>query len=432
MMPANRHPPPDAPRSDAARGPDAGLLAQITADLAGGAAAVELLQRMVAPVVALSGAEAGAIRVLSADRRRFELVAASGLPADASGFERDVHSGCGVCGQAAAALEVRWSNDVCACARGSQGLFFGPAGCRRVLAVPLLHRSQVLGVCNLFFANAAQPSPEVAALLKTMGELLGLALHNEHLERVNLRAAVVAERQQMAAEVHDSIAQTLAYAKMRMPLLEAAIFDGDPVAANRYCTDVRRAVGDAHGSLRHLLRDLHVGADTGGLRHALEHGKAALHERAAVELAVDDRVPGLSLSPPQEHQVQRIVQEALANIARHAGARHAWLTIERSGTDLEIVVDDDGSGLPERPAGTGDEEPHFGMDIMRRRAAILGGAIEFARRRGGGTRVRLRFPEVAPAAGADRCAAPAAAPARAGAAAATGPGAAVRSAQAGR
>ena len=72
-------------------------------------------------------------------------------------------------------------------------------------------------------ARVAAPSAEVLALLKSVGELLGLALDNARLESENLRAVVLNERQMLAAEVHDSVAQTLAFIKMRMPLLQEAI-----------------------------------------------------------------------------------------------------------------------------------------------------------------------------------------------------------------
>jgi two-component system nitrate/nitrite sensor histidine kinase NarX len=256
--------------------------------------------------------------------------------------------------------------------------------------VPLAHRGQVLGLCNLFLTPDVTVAPQVLALLKTLGELLGLALHGERMERDALRATLIAERQLMAAEVHDSIAQTLAFAKMRIPLLESAVASGDAAAAQRYCADLRGAVGDAHGGLRRVLSHLREPADGPDFRATLAGCQHTLRERASVELAVDDRAPDLHLSAPQAHQVQRIVQEALNTIARHAGARHAWMTIARSGGDLEILVDDDGSGLPEGPPT--DPEVHFGLGIMRQRAAILGGAIDFARRQEGGTRVRLRFP----------------------------------------
>lgn len=368
---------------------DAGLLARITADLAGGGDPTALLPRFLGPVVAVCGAEAGAMRVLSPDGQGFELVADLGLPDEVRRMEQRVSSGCGVCGAVAGSLEVAWSDHRAPCGREVHHPFFMATG-RRVLAVPLAHRGRVLGVCNLFFTGGVELPDQVIALLKTLGEVIGLALHGARLESEALRATVMAERQLMAAEVHDSIAQTLVFAKMRMPLLEAAVADGDRAAAQRYIGDVRRAVGQAHGGLRDVLGHLREPVDAPDLHHAVDSGRRRLMEQAAVDLEVHDAVPDLALSAPQAHQVQRIVQEALNNVARHAGARHAWLHIERHGDQLEIRVDDDGRGLPDVPPGAGEQ--HYGLDIMRQRAALLGGGLEVEPRPQGGTCVRLHFP----------------------------------------
>ncbi len=101
-------------------------------------------------------------------------------------------------------------------------------------------------------------------------------------------------------------------------------------------------------------------------------------------------MPRLSLSPEGESQVFHTVQEALNNIARHAAARQAWLHMGSGGDGLvEIVVDDDGAGLPAAsPCGGA----HYGMDIMRERARRIEGTLDVGARPGGGTRVRLVFP----------------------------------------
>ena len=381
------------PAADDVLGAEAGLLAQITADLALGSDPTDLLQRFLAPVVRVCGADAGAMKLRSADGRHFELVAEVGLPPEMRAAEQRVEVGCGVCGAAARSLDLAWSGADAPCAQRRHPTYLD-AGQHRVLAVPLAHRGQILGLCNLFMAPGTLVAPQAQGLLKTLGELLGLALHGACLEREALRATVIAERQLMAAEVHDSIAQTLAFAKMRIPLLESAVAGGDAEAARRYCADLRSAVGDAHGGLRNVLGQLRDPSPAADFRDALAGCRRTLRERAAVELAVDDRAPDLQLSPPQAHQVQRIVQEALSNIARHAGARHAWMTIARHGSELEILVDDDGSGLPDSaPEGGGE---HFGLGIMRQRAAMLGGVVDVGRRQEGGTRVRLRFRVASP------------------------------------
>jgi two-component system, NarL family, nitrate/nitrite sensor histidine kinase NarX len=370
-----------------------GIVAELSARLAAGGDLAALLQRFLLPVLQFCGAQAGVVRMLSADGRRFELVAEHGLPAALLPSARSVDRDCGVCGWAAGHADMAWSDAAAPCVREHR---LGGEGFARVLAVPLAHRGQVLGLYNLFFTDRdAALEPSVAALLRTIGELLGLALHNERLEREHLQAAVLAERQSMAAEVHDSVAQTMTFAKMRLMLLDDAVARGDATAARAYCAELRRAVGDAHAGLRELLTHCRAPVDPGGFRGVIEASKAGLQAQAHVELAVEDRAPGLRLSAAQDLQVHRIVQEALANVARHAGARHAWITIERRGDALQVLVDDDGCGPPARPDGT--DAGHFGLGIMRERAALLGGRVDVLPRAGGGTRVCLQVPMASPA-----------------------------------
>jgi two-component system nitrate/nitrite sensor histidine kinase NarX len=142
--------------------------------------------------------------------------------------------------------------------------------------------------------------------------------------------------------------------------------------------------------LRQILTHLHSPPDPQGLRHALEVAAASFRLRSGVELQFVNPVPDLRLAADQESQVFHIVQEALANVTKHAGAEHAWLTISRASDAVEIVVEDDGGGLPAGAAAAG--EHHLGLAIMGERARRLHGQIEIGRRRGRGTAVRLRFP----------------------------------------
>lgn len=393
---------PSLQRIEAPHAP--GLLAELTAGLAAGGDLTERLQAYLAPVLQVCGAEAGALRVLSADGRRFELVAEHGLRPAVRDAALSVGHDCGVCGFAAGTQDLAWTDSATGCAWRAHAARPG-AGGRQVLAVPLVHGGEVLGIYTLFFGAGSAPlPPQVKALLRTLGELLGLALHQMRLERQALNAAVRAERQAMSADLHDSISQTLVYAKMRLSLLESALESGDEAVARRCCADLRASLGDAHSGLRDLLGHLREPVDPGGFRHAIHLMRTLLRQVAEIELSVQDGEPQLQLSAAQDRQVHRIVQEALSNVARHSGARRAWIRIARQGLQLEIVVEDDGRGLP--PAPPGSAGTHYGMDIMRERAALLGGTLEFAPRPGGGTRVGLRFP-LAPAAPTAATAAPA-------------------------
>jgi two-component system nitrate/nitrite sensor histidine kinase NarX len=201
---------------------------------------------------------------------------------------------------------------------------------------------------------------------------------------------VLAERQSMAAEVHDAVAQTLAFVKMRLPLLEQAIADREKASAERYCADVRQAVSSAHANLREVLTHLQAPIDPLGLKHALHAAAASFRQLTQIDLDFSDQAPALELTPAQEFQVVRIVQEALANVAKHANASQAWLTLEQLHDQVCVRVDDNGSGIAETDVG--EASTHLGLGIMRQRAAHLGGAIDISTRLGGGTRVELNFP----------------------------------------
>lgn len=369
------------------------ILGDLASGLAAGGDLHALLRRFLAPVMRIGGAHAGAVRVLSASGEHLELVSQLGLPDAVVVAERLVDRDCGACGAAFARDVLVCDSALVECARHGDGRYFGHE-CRHVVAVPMNHGGHVLGQYTLFYAQPTVLAPDTAALLKTIGELLGLALHGARLERENLQATVLAERQALAAEVHDSVAQTLAFVKMRMPLLEAAVRAHDDDSALRYCSDVRQAVGGAHTNLRHILTQFRAPMDPLGLKHALHSSILSFNELTRIELSYDDRAPDLRLSAAQESQVFRIVQEALANIAKHAGAQHAWLTIERAQGRVELLVEDDGAGM----ADTSPAESHFGIDIMRQRAQRLGGDIEVGPREGGGTRLRVHFPDPAGAA----------------------------------
>ena len=209
------------------------------------------------------------------------------------------------------------------------------------------------------------------------------------LEGDGLPAALLHQRQAMAAEVHDSVAQTLAFIKMRMPLLHEAIASQDTVNALRYCDDVRQAVGAAHTNLRQLLSEFRAPMDRLGLKHALRSAILEFSQRSQVALDFHDQAPDLCLSGTQESQVFHIVQESLANIAKHASARRAWLSIRQVSGRVDVVVEDDGTGPTLDAVATGS---HFGLDIMRERAARLGGQLDIGQREGGGMRVQLSFP----------------------------------------
>ncbi|MCW5636346.1 MAG: GAF domain-containing protein [Rubrivivax sp.] len=371
------------------------LLAALTAGLASGDDLAALLLRFLEPLAHIAGARGGALRLLDEQAAGLHLVGGVGLPDEVLAAERVVDAGCGVCGAALSSHEPQWTDDLAPCTHRTTGHYFGE-DCRRVLAVPLRYRGRTLGLVNLFFEQGRQPAEDVLALCKTVGELLGLALHNAQLERENLRATVLHERQALAADLHDSIGQSLTFVKLRLPLLHDAIDARDSAGAARLFEDVRQAVGQAHGSLRGLLTQYRTPPDPLGLDHALRQAAEQLRRATGVVLDLHNALPPHALAAEQEVQVALVAQEALNNIARHAGASRVWLTLGMTpASDVQLTVEDDGRGLAraaDDDAGGSRSESHYGLAIMRERAARLGGTLQVAPRETGGTRVTLRFP----------------------------------------
>lgn len=370
--------------------PVAGIFAEITAGLSTGEELESMLGQFLGPILRLAGAQAGLVRTLSDDGEHLRLVGEIGLPADVRLTELSVDRHCGTCGIAADSDTLTWAADLHSCAKHNKGGDYFSQHCKRMLAVPLRHREQLLGVYNLFFDTNAELGPDILPVLRSIGELLGLALHNARLERQNLCSTVMNERKFLASEVHDSIAQTLVFVNMRLPLLHDAMLAHDDQRALRYFSDVKQAVGSVHANLREIMTNFRAGMDPQGLLHALKGIADEFTHRTGIALECVCDVADLGLSVEQEVQVFHIVQEALANISRHAQARQARLTVRRGERQLEILIEDDGRGLADgAPAG----DAHFGLGIMKERAQRLGGTIAIGPRASGGTRVCLTVPQ---------------------------------------
>lgn len=378
---------------------DAGLLVtSLATGLAESGDLESLLARFLVPIVALAGAQAGAVRVLTDDGRSMRLVTQQGLPAAVLAAEQWVDSDCGMCGMAASKDVLGWVDDMAFCAAHHTQVYFGEQ-CQSVLAISLPYGQQVLGIYNLFFDSQAQINASTETLLRLIGQLLGLALHNARIERERLRITVMNERQEMVNEVHDALAQTLAYARMRLPLLNDAILTHDDQKSLKYCSDVKNAVGEVHDNLREVMTYFRTRMDPMGLLHALQSIADGFYKRNGIELELKNSAKNFNLTDQQEVQVFYIVQEALANVAKYSMARHAVVAIEKSPQGLEFLVEDDGLGMDEPSVSiivtTAQElvpSTHFGMDIMRHRAKRLGASFSVGKNDGGGTRVRLVLP----------------------------------------
>ncbi len=201
------------------------------------------------------------------------------------------------------------------------------------------------------------------------------------------RAAEQAERVRIARELHDVLAHSLAQINVESGVA-LHLFDQDPDRARDALASIKSTSRTALEEVREVLGVLRGDGESGPL--APQADLSALPElvegfaRSGLEVELHDR---LAVPPAAAVQLAayRIVQEALTNAVRHAGASSAFVSLAHAGDVLDLVVDDDGPGFE-------DAEPGGGMLGMRERAELLGGTIEFGVSPFGGARVRARLP----------------------------------------
>ncbi len=205
-------------------------------------------------------------------------------------------------------------------------------------------------------------------------------------------AAQEAERARVARDLHDDVGQALTSVLLGLRLIESSLRSEEVDVDDACChaEEARKLVADALGRARRLAFDLRPTVlDDMGLLAALERLVAETGSRAAIP--VDLAAHGLGnarLSSEIETVVYRVVQEALTNVARHARAQSASVTVSVADGRLRAVVEDDGVGFDPEAAPRG----HLGLTGMAERAELVGGRIEVTPARGEGTTVRLEVP----------------------------------------
>jgi two-component system nitrate/nitrite sensor histidine kinase NarX len=207
------------------------------------------------------------------------------------------------------------------------------------------------------------------------------------------QAASAAERDRLAAELHDNLAQTLGFLNLKSDRVRELLSDQQIVPAGDELTQMKTAIGTAYRQVRAALTGLREPSpDADNLRTRLSNCVAEMNASAGpiVELKIAD-TSALALPRVTQTQAYHIVREALTNVSRHAQARHASVTVKRSNGTACFVIADDGRGF-EREAI--DESQHLGLNIMRMRAKRCGGTLQVESESGKGTKVTALLPVV--------------------------------------
>ncbi len=234
-------------------------------------------------------------------------------------------------------------------------------------------------------------SEEDHALLSGLSNLAALAAENARLQAEVRSLSALTERERIARELHDGIAQALGiiYAQARA-VEERAPARSDP--ASTALREIASISAQAYEEVRQSIFGLRtMVARRLGLVPALTEylHEFSEHTKVRVELIVPDAFP--RLPPEVEAQLIRIIQEALTNVWRHAHAGHAWVRFTVEGEQLRVMVEDDGVGF-DRAAVTSGDGRRFGLEAMRERAESIRGALQVDSTPDQGTRVLVTLP----------------------------------------
>ena len=272
--------------------------------------------------------------------------------------------------------------------------FVDPATAVVRLAAPLQRGGATIG---LLAVGCAQPRGFDADEVETLASLANqatIALEHARLEARLRELAVVEERERIARELHDGIAQVLGYVNTKSQAVDEYLAAGRVPEARAQVADLgaaaRAVYVDVRESILGLRGPINPGQGLGAAVLAYAE-RAAAASTFALDATVDDESRDLRLDPDAEAHAYRIVQEAFTNIRKHAAAGRVRVTMQVHDGLLDLAVEDDGRGLP--AAAAAGAVPHYGLRAMRERAAAIGATLDVRAAPGAhGTAVTLRVP----------------------------------------
>jgi len=268
-----------------------------------------------------------------------------------------------------------------------------------VISIPLIAKGQVLGSLNLASRTPRAVTPEELALLAAVGQQVGVAVENARLYEQAEQNAVAAERNRLARELHDAVTQTLFSASLIAEILPR-LWERHPEEAARRLAELRELTRGALAEMRTLLLELRptalAEAELGELLRQLAESVTG-RARVPVKVQVNHKGDEGELGLPLEVKIAlyRIAQEALNNVAKHAEADQATVSLrcvmaegDASGCQyLELRVRDDGRGFDV----TQIPPDHLGVGIMRERAEAIGATLQIASHIGQGTEIIVNW-----------------------------------------
>ncbi len=261
-----------------------------------------------------------------------------------------------------------------------------------LISVPLTYHDEVLGIFNLFTdASTNSVEQELRELLMNVGQHLGMAIQKTRLDEETRRVGIIDERNRLAHELHDSLAQSLASLRFQVRVLDDTLQSGIDENVWSEMERLENSLDEAYSELRDLIAHCRIQNASQDLSQNIKtlvnryRNETEMHFLLQIEWGI------LVLPSDTEMQVLRIIQESLRNIYKHSDANTVRVLLSKSGdTRYQVLIEDDGVGFAGQKSNGGSGE-HIGLKIMKERARRFGGELDIESEPGEGTRVILSF-----------------------------------------
>jgi two-component system, NarL family, sensor kinase len=273
-------------------------------------------------------------------------------------------------------------------------------GLRFHASVPIYAGAIPVGVLNVTSEDWRELQPEELQLLHIIGDQIGLAIHRARLSAEHTQAAThlakMEERNRLAREIHDTLAQGLAAITLQLETADA-LATAKPERAHEATSRALKLARSNLDEARRSVMDLRAAPLQA---HTLSEALATLAQRGCDGLASPAEVQ-FACSPAEdfpilptrvEASIYRIAQEALTNACKHANAQHIYLTLTADQDELRLVIQDDGRGFDPDNVTHFTGEGHFGLTGMSERVKLLGGQMCIQSEPGAGTFLSVTVP----------------------------------------
>jgi two-component system, NarL family, nitrate/nitrite sensor histidine kinase NarX len=352
----------------------------------------DLLKRFLKTLTEVIHADAGAVRLLNLDNK-MELVASIGFDSELIAMEKILPAESCVCGRVDNCDDLVYQDTLLPCSKKVHHKFFGSD--QGLIVVPLQYQGKMLGVFNLFVRKdifASKNTDDFRELFTSIGRHLGMAIAKAKLDEESTKLSIMKERNRLSYELHDSLAQTLASIRFQVRVLDEILHQDDEASTWQQLERIENTVDEANTELRSLIAHFQAPIRKQALIPAVQDIVKRFRTESDIHIFFQHTISDpIKLSDKHHLEVIRIIQEALNNIRKHSEANVARIMIRQPSTDrIQILVEDDGVGLPENNADAKPGE-QIGLNSMKERASRIKADYTLESDPGEGTRIILEF-----------------------------------------